>query len=298
MIEIWNRATEEMTNELEKILDPYGLVNTLANSGATKARFKQIRQLAGMRGLMADPSGRIIDLPIRSNFREGLSVLEYFVSTHGGRKGLADTALRTADAGYLTRRLVDVAQDVLIVLEDCGTTDATWISRTAEHRSGRELAARVTGRLRRADVADPEDRRGARRQQRGDHRRGHGEDRRGRHHSVPVRSPLTCDATRGICPCYGRSLATGDMVEMGEAVGIIAAQSIGEPGTQLTLRTFHTGGVASTEDITQGLPRVEELFEARVPKGQGHPGRDRRQGGVQPRGRNPSHPHRLVGNLQ
>jgi DNA-directed RNA polymerase subunit beta' len=269
VIEVWNRTTDEMTDELKKILDPYGLVNTLASSGATKARYKQIRQLAAMRGLMADPSGRIIELPIRSNFREGLTVLEYFVSTHGGRKGLADTALRTADAGYLTRRLVDVAQDVLIMLEDCGSTAVTHIPEPPNTDVAESFAARVTGRFAGQAVADPKT---------GEVIVDYNEEITDEVmekivaagiHSVPVRSPLTCDAVRGIClKCYGRSLATGEMINYGEAVGIIAAQSIGEPGTQLTLRTFHTGGVASSEDITQGLPRVEELFEARVPKGQ------------------------------
>ncbi|HUS15125.1 MAG TPA: DNA-directed RNA polymerase subunit beta' [Chloroflexia bacterium] len=269
VIEVWNRTTDAMTDELKKILDPYGLVNTLASSGATKARYKQIRQLAAMRGLMADPSGRIIELPIRSNFREGLTVLEYFVSTHGGRKGLADTALRTADAGYLTRRLVDVAQDVLIAMEDCGTTSVSWIHEPPNSDVAENFAARVVGRFAAQPIADPKT----------------GEVFVDANEevtetimerivaagikSVPMRAPLTCDAVHGICQrCYGRSLATGDIIKIGEAVGIIAAQSIGEPGTQLTLRTFHTGGVASTEDITQGLPRVEELFEARVPKGQ------------------------------
>ncbi len=269
VIEIWNRTTDEMTDELKKILDPYGLVNTLASSGATKARYKQIRQLAAMRGLMADPSGRIIELPIRSNFREGLTVLEYFVSTHGGRKGLADTALRTADAGYLTRRLVDVAQDVMITMVDCGTTTPSWIHQPPNTDVAESFGARVIGRFAALPIADP---------QTGelivDANEEVTEEIMARIEAagittVPMRAPLTCEAARGICQlCYGRSLATGQNINLGEAVGIIAAQSIGEPGTQLTLRTFHTGGVASSEDITQGLPRVEELFEARVPKGQ------------------------------
>ncbi|MGI8586654.1 MAG: DNA-directed RNA polymerase subunit beta' [Chloroflexia bacterium] len=269
VIEVWNRTTDEMTDELKKILDPYGLVNTLASSGATKARYKQIRQLAAMRGLMADPSGRIIELPIRSNFREGLTVLEYFVSTHGGRKGLADTALRTADAGYLTRRLVDVAQDVVIAMEDCGTTAISWIQEPTNSDVAENFAARVVGRFAALPIADP---------QTGevfvDANEEINESIMARIvaagiKAVPARAPLTCEAVHGICQrCYGRSLATGQVINIGEAVGIIAAQSIGEPGTQLTLRTFHTGGVASSEDITAGLPRVEELFEARVPKGQ------------------------------
>jgi DNA-directed RNA polymerase subunit beta' len=269
VIEVWNRTTDEMTDELKKILDPYGLVNTLASSGATKARYKQIRQLAAMRGLMADPSGRIIELPIRSNFREGLTVLEYFVSTHGGRKGLADTALRTADAGYLTRRLVDVAQDVLITMEDCGTTAVSTIVEPPNTDVAESYAARVVGRFTAQPVVDPKT---------GEIIVDANEEvtdvimqriEEAGIKSLPMRTPLTCDAQHGICQlCYGRSLATGEIIAIGEAVGIIAAQSIGEPGTQLTLRTFHTGGVASSEDITQGLPRVEELFEARVPKGQ------------------------------
>jgi len=274
IVEIWTRTTEEMTEEMGKILDPYGLVATLANSGATKARLKQIRQLAAMRGLMADPSGRIIALPIRSNFREGLTVLEYFVSTHGGRKGLADTALRTADAGYLTRRLVDVAQDVVITSEDCGTTQGIhfYEHELREKGTGKFIGGdRILGRFLMDPLADPRT---------GEIIVGNTLDDEINDQvikkiadagitSLHLRSPLFCDVRFGICQmCFGRSLAEGKLVKLGEAVGIIAAQSIGEPGTQLTLRTFHSGGVASGEDITQGLPRVEELFEARVPKGQ------------------------------
>ncbi len=268
VIEVWTRTTDQLTDELQKTLDPYGLVYTLANSGATKARFKQIRQLAGMRGLMADPSGRIIPLPIRSNFREGLTVLEYFVSTHGGRKGLADTALRTADAGYLTRRLVDVAQDVVITIEDCGVQNGVWFDERQLRDSADSIATRVVGRYPVDTIVNP---------QTGEIIVNIGEEidddkakamKAAGITRVQVRTPLMCEATHGICQmCFGRSLADGKIVKLGEAVGIIAAQSIGEPGTQLTLRTFHTGGVASGEDITQGLPRVEELFEARVPKG-------------------------------
>ncbi len=268
VIDIWTRTTDQLTDELQNTLDRYGLIYTLANSGATKARFKQIRQLAGMRGLMADPSGRIIPLPIRSNFREGLTVLEYFVSTHGGRKGLADTALRTADAGYLTRRLVDVAQDVVINIEDCGTENGVWFDERQLRDNADSVAIRIIGRYPVEAIVNPttgeiivdkgeeiDDDKAKAMKDAGITR-------------VQVRTPLLCDAHHGICQmCFGRSLADGKMVKLGEAVGIIAAQSIGEPGTQLTLRTFHTGGVASGEDITQGLPRVEELFEARVPKG-------------------------------
>jgi DNA-directed RNA polymerase subunit beta' len=217
---------------------------------------------------MADPSGRIIDLPIRSNLREGMSVLEYFISSHGARKGLADTALRTADSGYLTRRLVDVAQDVITREEDCGTDLGTWITRQESEQIPEPFGDRLVGRMAALDVVDEKS---------GETLVAHnqeideaaiarieaaGIDR------VNARSPLTCAARHGVCRmCYGRNLATGQLVELGQAVGIIAAQSIGEPGTQLTMRTFHTGGVAG-EDITQGLPRVEELFEARIPKGQ------------------------------
>jgi DNA-directed RNA polymerase subunit beta' len=223
--------------------------------------------MAGMRGLMSDPSGRIIPLPIRASFREGLSVLEYFISTHGARKGLADTALRTADSGYLTRRLIDVAQDVIILEDDCETTQGVWLRRP-ESGVLESFAERIIGRYAAADVLDPRT----------------GEVIVLRNHEITeevarrieeagfdkvyVRSPLSCQARRGLCAlCYGRNLATGKLVHRLAAVGIIAAQSIGEPGTQLTMRTFHMGGVAG-EDITSGLPRVEELFEARVPKGQ------------------------------
>jgi DNA-directed RNA polymerase subunit beta' len=296
VIRIWNETTDNLTSELEKVMDPYGLVSTLAYSGATKAKFKQLRQLAGMRGLMADPNGRIIDLPIRSNFREGLSVLEYFVSTHGGRKGLADTALRTADAGYLTRRLVDVAQDVIINAEDCGTFSGMWVGWGRGKDAGEQFYYRIMGRWTTQPIAHPTT--GEILIEAGEEideersrafvaaveswlaevrKRAEGESRDEIERAVSteasrigafVRSPLLCDMEYGVCRvCYGRALHNNKLVDIGEAVGIIAAQSIGEPGTQLTLRTFHTGGVASTEDITQGLPRVEELFEARVPKG-------------------------------
>jgi DNA-directed RNA polymerase subunit beta' len=222
-----------------------------------------------MRGLMADPSGRIIPMPIRSNFREGLTAQEYFISTHGARKGLADTALRTADAGYLTRRLVDIAQDIIINELDCGTHNGVWIRRK-DDVAGQSMASRLYGRLAADRVLDPKtgevlaeqddilDRDLARKIAAADVQ------------EVKVRSALTCELTHGICAkCYGLDLARGIMVEMGSAVGIVAAQSIGEPGTQLTLRTFHTGGVAAGGDITTGLPRVEELFESRrQPKGE------------------------------
>jgi DNA-directed RNA polymerase subunit beta' len=241
----------------------------MADSGATKGGFQPIRQLAGMRGLMADPSGRIIPLPIRSNFREGLTALEYFISTHGARKGLADTALRTADAGYLTRRLVDVAQEMIVNQIDCGTTAGLWIRDDSSRSIGEPLVDRIAGRLAAAKIVHPNT--GEIIVDRGEMieevqaaaivKAGITE--------VYVRSPIMCELEHGICAsCYGRDLARGGLVKVGEAVGIIAAQSIGEPGTQLTLRTFHTGGVAGVEDITHGLPRVQELFEARNPKGE------------------------------
>jgi DNA-directed RNA polymerase subunit beta' len=269
VVELWTRATDDITQSVKNLLDPVSGLGAMATSGATKGGIQPIRQLAGMRGLMADPSGRIIALPIRSNFREGLTALEYFLSTHGARKGLADTALRTADAGYLTRRLVDVAQDVIITADDCGTESGVWLTKAGAAATGEKLSERVLGRVTAAPVVDPKT----------------GEvllDRnellddmairiidRAAVDKVFVRSPLTCEFRHGLCKnCYGSDLARGGMAKMGEAVGIIAAQSIGEPGTQLTLRTFHTGGVAGAEDITQGLPRVEELFEARTPKGE------------------------------
>ncbi|MDW8316289.1 MAG: DNA-directed RNA polymerase subunit alpha C-terminal domain-containing protein [Anaerolineae bacterium] len=269
VVELWTRATDDITQAVKEQLDPLEGIGAMATSGATKGGVTPIRQLAGMRGLMADPSGRIIALPIRSNFREGLTALEYFLSTHGARKGLADTALRTADAGYLTRRLVDVAQDVIITEEDCGTEAGIWIDEASSKEIGEKLAERLLGRMAAAPIADPKtgevlvernemiDEAALERLAQAGVKRAY------------VRSPLSCETRFGLCRmCYGRDLGRGKLVALGEAVGIIAAQSIGEPGTQLTLRTFHTGGVAGAEDITQGLPRVEELFEARTPKGE------------------------------
>ena len=268
-IDEWNRAKDFLQDQIQDALDPYGPIAIMALSGSTKGGFGPITQLAGMRGLMADPSGRIIDLPIRSHFREGLNALEYFISTHGARKGLADTALRTADAGYLTRRLVDVAQDMIVNRWDCGTNRGLRIFR-ADDIAGQSVEERIVGRCSAEDIVDPETNElivgrnemidediAARIQQ-------------STLEVVEVRSPLTCDLVHGVCAmCYGRDLGTGEMVNIGSAVGIIAAQSIGEPGTQLTLRTFHSGGTAEVRDITSGLPRVEELFEARrAPKGE------------------------------
>ena len=248
-------------------------VRMMTDSGA-RGNKGNIGQLGAMRGLMADPSGRIIDVPVRSNFREGMTVLEYFISTHGARKGLADTALRTADSGYLTRRLVDVAQDVITRQDDCGTEEGSWIIRAESADEPDAFQRRLVGRLAAADLVDPKAK--VKKGEtapivvaRGDmisEELARTIDAAGID-EVLVRSPLACESRYGVCRiCYGRNLATGEMIGIGEAVGIIAAQSIGEPGTQLTMRTFHTGGVAG-QDITQGLPRVEELFEARIPKG-------------------------------
>ncbi len=269
IIEIWQRTTEAVRELVKKELDPINDLAVMALSGATKGGYGTLSQLAGMRGMMADPSGRIIPLPVRSNFREGLTTLEYFISTHGSRKGLADTALRTADAGYLTRRLVDVVQDVIVTTEDCGTEEYLTIRRT-DKVGNQSMEQRIWSRVAAENILDPET---------GEVIVEKGEIIERRHvnrilaagiEEVKVRSPLTCQAPHGVCAkCYGMDLGRGHLVEVGTAVGIIAAQSIGEPGTQLTLRTFHTGGVASESDITTGLPRVEEIFEARkTPKGE------------------------------
>jgi DNA-directed RNA polymerase subunit beta' len=267
VVKIWNETTDKVTEATRQSLDPFSGIYMMATSGA-KGNMTQIRQMAGMRGLMTNPSGKIIDFPIKASFTEGLSVLEYFISTHGARKGLADTALRTSESGYLTRRLVDVAHDVIIREIDCGTTDGLWLSETKEKDLLPSLTERIMGRLAAANVTDPatgeiivardeeiDDRIAARIVAAGIKQ-------------VYVRTPMTCQAKRGVCQkCYGRDLARGHLIAYNTAVGIIAAQSIGEPGTQLTLRTFHTGGVVGL-DITTGLPRVEELFEARTPKNQ------------------------------
>jgi len=271
LIEIWNKATAEVAKAMEDNMPADNTINRMVTSGA-RGNWMQVRQIAGMRGLVSNPKGEIIPRPIISSYREGLSVAEYFIATHGARKGLADTALRTADSGYLTRRLVDVSQDVIIREDDCGTTkgldllvaspnldgvlvpdanienslyarslaeDATDAKGTVVAKAGDDIGDVMIAKLIKAGITH-----------------------------AKVRSVLTCESAIGVCAaCYGRSLATGKLVDIGEAVGIIAAQSIGEPGTQLTMRTFHTGGVASADDITQGLPRVTELFEARTPKG-------------------------------
>jgi DNA-directed RNA polymerase subunit beta' len=269
-IEIWQATTERVSDAVRRHMDPDGNLSTMASSGATKGGFSTISQLAGMRGLMADPSGRIIPMPIRSNFREGLTAQEYFISTHGARKGLADTALRTADAGYLTRRLVDIAQDIIINEHDCGTHDGVYIRRR-DDVAGQALSSRLYSRLLAENVIDPKTGEVI-----GEYNDVINQELARKIAAsgvaeIKVRSPLTCVLQHGICSkCYGLDLGRGAMVELGSAVGIVAAQSIGEPGTQLTLRTFHTGGVAATgADITTGLPRVEELFEARKqPKGE------------------------------
>ncbi len=265
-VEAWDDTTKKVTNALQESMDRYNPIFMMADSGA-RGSMAQIRQLAGMRGLMADTSGRTIEIPIKSNFREGLSVLEYFISSRGARKGMADTALRTADSGYLTRRLVDVSQEVIIREEDCGTRDGIEVSEIEEYGQVIEtFAERLHGRYPAEDIVDPAtgellfSRDTMLRNEDAKVLEAHGI------HSAKIRSVLTCEARSGVCArCYGINLAIGEPVGAGEAVGIIAAQSIGEPGTQLTMRTFHTGGVAGG-DITQGLPRVEELFEARKPK--------------------------------
>ena len=270
-ISIWNKATDDVTTALQKNLDRYNPIYMMSDSGA-RGSIAQIRQLAGMRGLIANTSGATIEMPIRANYREGLNVLEYFISSRGARKGLTDTALKTADSGYLTRRLVDVAQDVIITEEDCGTEEGIDVF---EIRNGNELIEPFSDRLiGRYLVKDLKNAAGevvvsaSRFMTAADAKKvietleAEGRDK------IAIRSVLGCKAKRGVCAkCYGMDLARSTPVSIGEAVGIIAAQSIGEPGTQLTMRNFHTGGVASAEDITQGLPRVEELFESRKPKG-------------------------------
>ncbi|MDU6347052.1 MAG: DNA-directed RNA polymerase subunit beta' [Clostridium sp.] len=267
VLKIWEKTTGEVTNALQHALDRYNPIFMMADSGA-RGSMSQIRQLAGMRGLIANTSGRTIEIPIKANYREGLNVLEYFISSRGARKGLADTALRTADSGYLTRRLVDVSQEVIIREDDCGTTEGLEVFDIREGKESIEpLTERLQGRYLVEDFVDSETGEVlVSKDKLMDEQDAERIVSKGTTH-IKIRSILNCRARHGICKkCYGANLANGQPVDVGEAVGIIAAQSIGEPGTQLTMRTFHTGGVASAEDITQGLPRVEELFEGRKPK--------------------------------
>ena len=274
VVKIWTATTDAITKALIDSLGQYNPIKMMADSGA-RGSAQQIKQLAGMRGNMADTSGKTIEIPIKSNLREGMNVLEFFISSHGARKALSDTALKTADSGYLTRRLVDVAQDVIVTEEDCGTDDFTWVKEIANMAGTKKdvvksLADRLTGRYAAEDIYDLKNKKkllvarnelitadvAKKIEECG-------------YEKVKIRSVFDCRARHGVCSkCYGINLASGQPTIGGEAVGIMAAQSIGEPGTQLTMRTFHTGGIASGEDITQGLPRVEELFEARKPKGQ------------------------------
>ncbi len=267
-IEVWTNATNEVTGALMENLNPKNPINMMANSGARGSR-NQIRQLAGMRGLMASPTGEIIELPIRSNFREGLDVLEFFISTHGARKGLADTALRTAESGYLTRRLVDVSQDQIIREEDCGTDNGFVVEAITNGNDTIEsIQERIRGRYAFDDIVDEKTGRVIVKKNEMITVLLADEIAEAGIPSVSIRTVFNCQSRVGVCrKCYGMDLTTMQPVNIGEAVGTIAAQSIGEPGTQLTMRTFHTGGVAGADDITQGLPRVEELFEARRPKG-------------------------------
>ena len=286
VVQVWEKTTNDVSDALQKNLDRYNPIFMMADSGA-RGSMKQIRQLAGMRGLIANTAGRTIEIPIKANYREGLTALEYFISSRGARKGLADTALRTADSGYLTRRMVDVSQDVIIREEDCHVTHGIKVSEISENGQVIEkFSDRLRGRFLVGDVVDADtgevllsstkmmDENDAKILE--THKWVQANYRDGdrctfdpavdEHPTVMIRTVLTCKAHSGVCAkCYGMNLATQQPVGPGEAVGIIAAQSIGEPGTQLTMRTFHTGGLAGG-DITQGLPRVEELFEARKPK--------------------------------
>ncbi|MDR3318899.1 MAG: DNA-directed RNA polymerase subunit beta', partial [Clostridiales bacterium] len=280
-VEVWSRTTDEVTDELMKGLDEFNPIYMMANSGA-RGNKNQIRQLAGMRGLMTNPNGKIIETPVRASFREGLTVLEYFISSHGGRKGLADTALKTADSGYLTRRLVDVSQDVIIREDDCfesngekpkgilvdAIKEGKQIIEGLEDRiNGRFTAAPIIHYKTKEVILDTNELITEALAKKIAAIAAEAEEAK-KKMDISVRTVLTCRSKVGVCAkCYGKNMAGSDKVKIGEAVGIIAAQSIGEPGTQLTMRTFHTGGVASADDITQGLPRIEELFEARKPKG-------------------------------
>ena len=265
VIEIWNTLTEKIAQKIPETLDPYGSVFNIFDSKA-RGSLEQLRQISGMKGLVVNPTGQIIELPIRNSYKEGLSVLEYFISTHGGRKGMADTALKTATAGYLTRRLVDVCQDVVVRQDDCGDKKGIYIYREDEEDMGNSLALRITGRISLEKVMNGKEV-VAKTGQLIDKETAQKIDETGIN-KLNVRSTISCRSIDGICQkCYGYDLGRNELIKMGEAIGIVTAQAIGEPGTQLTLRTFHTGGVAGGEDITQGLPRVEEIFEARLPKG-------------------------------
>nr|WP_216656766.1 DNA-directed RNA polymerase subunit beta' [Bifidobacterium sp. DSM 109963] len=275
LVDLWTKCTAEVSEAVEKDFDPANNLAIIVQSGA-RGNMMQINQIAGMRGLVANPKGEIIPRPVKSNYRDGLSVLEYFISQHGARKGLADTALRTAESGYLTRRLVDVSQDVIVREEDCGTTAGIDVRVAERDADGNFVLVKNAdggpySRLLAEDVLDPKSKTEKTLYKRGDALSmavlddlvAHGVE------FVKCRSVLSCESKRGVCAkCYGWSMATNKLVDVGETVGIVAAQSIGEPGTQLTLRSFHSGGVASASDITQGLPRVTELFEARTPKGE------------------------------
>ncbi|MFR5062520.1 MAG: DNA-directed RNA polymerase subunit beta', partial [Christensenellales bacterium] len=280
VVERWTKANDDVTDALKKTLDEFNPINMMAVSGA-RGSMKQIAQLSGMRGLMTNPQGKTLETPVRSSFREGLTPLEYFISSHGGRKGLADTALKTANSGYLTRRLVDVSQDVIVREDDCcegsSAPAGIKIERIFDGDSVVEsLKDRLVGRFAAKDIVNPEtgevyarvnemiSEEAAKRIDEDDLKL----NEQGKEIPVFIRSVLTCKSKHGVCTkCYGKDMSGSTPVKVGEAVGIIAAQSIGEPGTQLTMRTFHSGGVAAAEDITRGLPRVEELFEARKPKG-------------------------------
>ena len=271
VVDLWNKAKDAVQADLSRLKDelPDNPLFIIIKSKA-RGNDNQLTQLAGMRGLMAKPNGESMEIPILASFREGLDVQEFFLSTHGSRKGVADTALKTADAGYLTRRLVEVVQDVIVKEEDCGTLQGLVVSDFIDEKSGAVLEKfeeRILGRCSNVKVLHPETKEVI--VDKGEYITERIVDKLkdAGINSIEIRSVLTCNTHNGVCrKCYGRNLATGSTVEIGEAVGIMAAQSIGEPGTQLTMQTFHTGGVAGGQDITQGLPRVEELFEARVPK--------------------------------
>ena len=271
VLEVWNNANDEIVEELTNISkeDKENPIFRMMESGA-RGSIEQFRQLAGMIGLVARPNGQTVEIPVISNFTEGLSVSEYFSSTHGSRKGNVDTALKTANSGYLTRRLVDVVQDVIVKEHDCGTIQGVLVEAFINEKDGsviESLSERITGRYTSKKVINPETKEVIAEKDTYITEQIADKIEKAGIKAVEIRTTLTCKTETGVCQmCYGRNLATSNVAEVGEAVGIMAAQSIGEPGTQLTMRTFHTGGVASGSDITQGLPRVEELFEARNPK--------------------------------